>query len=208
MNARFRNRIASHNHHAAIAAGLSLVGAWLAWTVAYGLFVGVILGFLTVVHGQEVIAGERMMTLPFWIHPAAMASALILLIWAAVDERLKRFHPVSDRPVVGWHLIGEVLLLPARLTFGVGYQLAAIIRLNPTEQIQAIDLLRHIFIEKRCLKQALGALFPGTGQLRKLLLALQLAGWIDLLRTEDGWIYIVRSTEAGDVEAIIGEEEE
>lgn len=199
MNPQFRQRILSHNRHAVVAAVLSLIGAWLAWTVAYGLFAGVILGFLSVAHGQEVLLGERLMSLPFWLHPAALGAALLLLIWAAVDERHLRFHPASDRPVVGWHLLGDVLLLPPRLTFGVGHQLAAIIRLNAFETQEAYELLGHIFAEKRTLVHSLGAWFPNPRRLRKLLLALQLVGWIDLLRTEEGWIYIVRGTEAGEV---------
>ena len=206
MNLRFRQRISSHNRHAVIAALLSLVGAWIGWSIAYGLFVGVILGALTVANGQEVLLGERLMSLPEWIHPAAMSAALVLLVWASVDERLNRFHPTSGRAVIGWHILGDVLLLPARLTFGVGHQLATVIRLNHPGQIEALDLLHHIFTEKRCPLHSLGAWFPEAGRLRKLLLALQMAGWIDLLRTEDGWIYIVRSAEADDVAAIFGEE--
>ena len=206
MNPRFRLRIASHNRHAVIAAFMSLVGAWLGWTIAYGLFVGVILGGLTVANGPEVLTGERLMTLPAWIHPAALGLALALLIWAAVDERQKRYHPASDRAVVGWHILGDVLLLPARLTFGFGHQLAAIIRLSHQEKAEALDLLHHIFTEKRTPLHSLGAWFPDAGRLRRLLLALQMAGWIDLLRTEEGWIYIVRSTESEEVAAIFGDE--
>lgn len=206
MNPRFRQRISSHNRHAMIAALLSLLGAWVGWTIAYGLFAGVMLGALTVANGQEVLTGERLMALPAWIQPAAMAAALVLLIWAAVDERLNRFHPASDRAVVGWHILGDVLLLPARLTFGVGHQLAAVIRLDHSEQIEAHDLLRHIYQEKRCALHSLGAWFPDPAHLRKLLLALQMAGWTDLLRTEDGWIYIVRSNEADEVAAIFSGE--
>ena len=202
MSPQFRQRISSHNRHAVIAAVLSLLGAWVAWTIAYGLFVGVTLGALTVAHGQEVLLGERLMSIPAWLHQAALAAALLLLVWAAVDERLHRFHPASDRPVVGWHILGDVLLLPARLTFGFGHQLAAIIRLNHPEKIEAFDLLRHIHVEKRCLLHSLGAWFPDAGRLRKILLALQLAGWIDLLRTEEGWIYIVKSTEEEEVAAM------
>jgi len=208
MNPGFRRRITSHNRHAVIAALLSLAGAWLSWTIAYGLVVGVTIGALTVVHGQEVIMGDRLMTLPEWIHPAAMALALVLLVWAAVDERKNRYHPASDRAVVGWHILGDVLLLPARLTFGFGHQLAAIIRLNPAEQEQAIGILHHIYTEKRVPLHSLGAWFPDYSRLRKFLLALQLAGWIDLLRTEDGWIYIVRSTEADEVASFFSAEEE
>ena len=208
MNPLFLRRVSSHNRHAVVAALLSLVGAWLGWTIAYGLFVGVILGALTVAHGQEVLLGERLMSLPAWVHPAAMAAALVLLVWAAVDERLHRFHPASDRPIVGWHLLGDILLLPARLTFGVGHQLAAVIRLSHSERVEALDLLHHISTEKRCPLHSLGAWFPNPGRLRKLLLALQMAGWTDLLRTEDGWIYIVRSTEEDEVAAIFGDGEE
>jgi len=208
VNTLFHRRISSHNRHAVIAALLSFAGAWLGWTIAYGLFVGVVLGALTVAHGQEVLLGERLMCLPAWIHPSAMAAALVLLVWAAVDERLHRFHPASDRAIIGWHLLGDVLLLPARLTFGVGHQLAAVIRLNHSERIEALDLLHHIYTEKRCPLHSLGAWFPNPGRLRKLLLALQMAGWTDLLRTEEGWIYIVRSTEADEVAAIFGDEEE
>ena len=206
MNPQFRRRIASHNRHAALAASLSLFGASVGWLMAYGLFVGVILGALTVANGQEVLLGERLMTLPAWMNPAALAAALVLLVWAAVDERQHRFHPASDRPIVGWHLLGDILLLPARLTFGIGHQLAAIIRLNEPEKIEAFELLRRICLEKRCLQQSLGAWFPDPRRLRKLLLSLQLAGWIDMLRTEEGWIYIVRSTEAEEVAAMLGVE--
>ncbi|MFA7345958.1 MAG: hypothetical protein WC003_16790 [Terrimicrobiaceae bacterium] len=205
MNRGFRRRISSHNRHAVIAALLSLLGAWVVWTMAYGLFVGVILGVLTVAHGQEVLLGECLMSLPAWMHPAATAAALVLLVWAAVDEKLNRYHPASDRAVVGWHILGDVLLLPARLTFGFGHQLAAVIRLNGSEQGEAFALLRHIHTEKRCRLHSLGALFPDAARLRKLLLSLQMAGWIDLLRTEEGWIYIVRGCEAEEVAGFFGE---
>ncbi len=208
MSPLFQHRISSHNRNAVIASLMSLLGAWVGWTLAYGLVVGLALGGLTVVNGQEVIRGERLLSLPIWIHPTALATALVLLIWAAVDERHKRYHPVSDRPVVGWHILGDVLLLPARLTFGVGHQLAAVIRLSASEKIEAYTLLHHIFTEKRCLSHSLGAWFPDARRLRKLLLALQLAGWIDLLRTEDGWIYIVRSNEHDEVATMFGIEEE
>ncbi len=199
MNPGFLHRIRSHNRHALVAAFLSLVGAWLAWTIAYALCAAVTLGFLTIVHGQEVITGDRLMTLPWWLHPAALGVALVLLVWAAVDERRHRFHPAPDRQVVGWHLLGDVLLLPARLTFGVGHQLAARIRLSSAEKHEAYELLREIYYAQRAPLSTLGALVASPRHLRKLVLALQLAGWIDLLRTEDDWIYIIRSIEAEEV---------
>jgi len=205
MNPQFRRRIASHNRHAVIAAILSLLGAWLAWTIAYGLLAGITLGLLTIIQGQEVIAGEKLIAFPAWLRGAALSAALASLVWAAVDERKHRYHPVGDRPVVGWHILGDILLLPARLTFGVGHQLAAIIHLSRSEQQEAYDLLQHIHTEKRCPAHSLGALFANPKRLRKILMALQLAGWIDLLRTEDGWIYIERSCEAAELAEMFDE---
>ena len=199
MNPQFRRRIASHNRHSVIAAILSLLGAWLSWTIAYALLAGITLGLLTIIQGQEVIAGEKLITFPASLRAAALATALASLVWAAVDERKRRYHPVGDRPVVGWHILGDILLLPARLTFGVGHQLAAIIHLSRSEQQEAYDLLHHIHTEKRCPAHSLGAWFANPKRLRKALTALQLAGWIDLLRTEDGWIYIERSCESAEL---------
>jgi hypothetical protein len=202
MIPQFHQRVASHNRHAIIAAFLSLLGAWVTWAIAYALAAGVTLGVLTVVYGQEVIAGEMLLTLPAWMNPAALILALVLLVWAAVDERSTRYHPLTDRPVVGWHLLGDILLLPARLTFGIGHQLFAVIRLNRFAQAEAIEVLRHIHAEKRCAAHSLGAWFPDQRRLRKILAALQVVGWIDLLRTEEGWIYIERSNEAAELAAM------
>jgi hypothetical protein len=208
MIPQFRQRIVSHNRHAILAALLSLLGAWLTWTIAYALAVGVTLGALTVVYGQEVIAGEMLLVLPAWLQPAVLLLALVTLVWAAVDERSNRYHPVTDREVIGWHLVRDILLLPARLTFGVGHQLSAIVRLNRSERAEAIELLGHIHAEKRCAAHSLGAWFPDQKRLRKLLSALQMIGWIDLLRTEDGWIYIERSIEAAELAAMFAVSDE
>jgi len=208
MTSHFQQRIASHNRHVVIAALLSLLGAWVTWTIFYAFFVGLVLGALTVAHGQEVIAGEKLLTLPEWLQPAALLLALVSLVWEAVDERKNRFHPVRDRSVVGWHLLGDILLLPARLTFGIGHQLSSIIRLSRSAQGEAVELLRHIHAEKRCAAHSLGAWFPDQKRLRKILGALQVAGWIDLLRTEEGWIYIERSSAAEELADMFASEDD
>ena len=204
MSRVLRQRLASHNRHAWLLAALSLLGAWVSWTVAYGLAAAISLGVLTVIHGQEVVAGERLMSFPPWLQPAFLALALAALVWAAVDERKTRYQPVSDRPLIGWHLLADFLLLPARLTFGVGHQLAGTIRLRPREQEEALEVLRHILEERRCPATSLGAYFPDLRALRRELAALQALGWIDLLRTEEGWIYIGRSSAAEELRGIPG----
>ena len=204
----FRNRIASHNRHAITAAVLCLLGSWLSWTLAYAFVVGVALGFLSAVHGDEIAAGTLLLGFPVWVHPVAIVSAGLLLLWGAIDQRYRRFHPVSDRPIVGWHILGDVLLTPARLTFGIWDHLGAVILLSETEKGDAFELLRHIQKERKCSRSSLGSLFEDAGLLRRLLDALQLAGWIDLLRHDEEWCYIVPGTEEEAVANLMNEEEE
>jgi len=207
MTQPLQQRIALHNRHAWLLAALSLIGAWIAWTVAYGLVIGISLGLLTVIHGQEVVAGERLMFLPPWLQAAFLLLALAGLVWAAVDERRTRYRPVSDRPLIGWHLLADLLLLPARLTFAVGHQMAGTIRLSSREQVEVLELLQHIREERRCPATSLGAYFSNLRSLHRELAALQALGWIDLLRTEDGWIYIVRSSADDELRRVLPEEE-
>jgi hypothetical protein len=199
----FCERIRLHNRHAVTASILCLIGAWVAWLVAYGLVVGLVMGFLTVVDGQAVISGEKLLSLPWWIHPSALVVAAILLAWAAFDEHVKRFEPVNDRPVIGWHIFGDVVLAPARLNFGVWNHFTAVIRLSRLEKLEAFDLLRHIYTEGKSPASELGAFFPDIPRLRKLLTALQLVGWIDLHRSEDEGFYLVRSDEWEDVREMV-----
>ena len=201
--AEFRRRIRRHNRHAVMMSGLCLLGAWVGWLVAYGLVVGLALGFLTVVEGQAVILGEKLVTLPWWMNPTAGLLAGILLAWASREQRWRRFKPVDDRPVVGWHIFGDIVLAPARMTLGVWNHLAAVIRVDHAEEIEAFELLRHLYENGKCTTSHLGALFSDLSRLRKLLAALQLAGWIDLHRGDDDGFYVVRSDEADDVAMMV-----
>lgn len=199
----FRRRIRRHNRHAVMMAGLCLLGAWLGWLIAYGLVVGLALGFLTIVDGQAVIEGEKLLNVPCWLNLAAAVLAGILLAWAAWEARWRRFKPVDDRPVVGWHIFGDIVLAPARMTLGIWSHLAAVIRVDHAEEIEAFDLLRHLYENGKCTASHLGAMFSDLSRLRKLLAALQLAGWIDLHRGDDDGFYVVRSDESADVAMMI-----
>lgn len=195
----FDHRIAEHNRHAWMAAGLSLLGAWIGWLVGYGILVGLALGFLTVLHGQDVLMGERLMQIPGWLHLAALGIAVALLSWAAVDQSRRRFRPADDRPLIGWHLAADFLLTPARLTFAIWSNLGLVIRLSRFEKQEAVAVLAHIFERGRVPVSSLGAYFPDLQRLRRELSALQLAGWIDLHHAEPEPFYLVRSSEAEDV---------
>jgi len=184
----FRNRIAEHNRIAWACALFSLLGAALAWLLLYGLIAGGILLFQTVLHGDAVRS-------PAWLPQAVLGIAAFLLCWNALERWRRRYRPLRDRAIVGWHLLTEVLLLPPRLTLGAWDHLAGRIALSRSERRDAWSLLLAIADMGRANNSALSYDFPNPRRLAKLLMALQFAGWIDLHRGDEDWYYMVRSHE-------------
>lgn len=187
----FRKSIASHNRQCWIAAGMSLGAALLGW-LAYGvLFTGAVLL-------QEVVrtGNPDLRESPGWLWPVMGVLAVGLVIWTGVERWMRRYRPVDDRPIIGWHLFADVVLSPARMTFAVWDHLALRISLPAQRLYEAWLLLQFIVERKRVPVSTLGQVFPDARILPRLLLALQLAGWIDLYRGEEDWYYALRS-EAG-----------
>jgi hypothetical protein len=181
-----RREIASHNRHCWLAAAGSLFLAWLAWVFCYGLVRGAVLLMATIIEGPDAKT-------PVWTTPAFLALAGVLLVWAGVDAWVRRFRPPSDRPIIGWHLFPDTLLLPARLTLAVGNHLDARIRLSRHELGETWRLWEWVAAWGRTPAHSLGTEFPDARTLHKSLDALQVLGRIDLHRGEDGWFYLPRS---------------
>lgn len=193
--AGFWAKIAEHNRHAALAAVMSLFGAWLAWLFAYGLFSAVIMIGVTAADGIEA-------RFPFWLNPLAAALCLVLLLWASVDHWVNRYRPPPDRPIVGLHNIADILLLPARMTFAIWEHWGARIKLSPSEALAAWRFLQVIGSMDKAPIHQLGGLLPQVPDTDKLLTALQLSNWIDLHRNDDGWFYKLRSDRLEDYRAL------
>lgn len=183
---KFRQEIAQHNRHCWLAAAAALFCAWLAWIFLYAVLTGAVLLFLTIQKGEGA-------TFPWWLNPAVSGVALVLLLWGAVDTRSRRFRPPPDRPIIGWHVLPDVLLLPPRLTFSIGHHLAARIRLSRHEKLSAWDLLGAIVDAGRYPAYGLGLDVQEPIQQEKLINALQLLRWIDLHSGEEGWFYRILS---------------
>lgn len=183
----FYRNIAQHNRHCWLGAGLSLLGAALAWIFLAALITALILL-------EEVVrtGNTGLYSPPPWL-PSVLGGAIIgLFAWAAIDRHRRRFRPVDDRAIIGWHLVGDCLLAPARMTFAVFDQIASRVTLNAVQRDEAWRLLEVIASKKRA-ASALGQYVRDTTLLPKLLLALQLTGWIDLHRGEGDWFYALRS---------------
>jgi len=175
-----------HNRHCWLAAAGSLFFAWLAWVFLYGMFGAFVLLFETITRGETA-------TFPPWLNAAFGAMAAILLIWAGITRWVKRFRPPPDRPVIGWHLLPEVLLLPATFTFSIGDHLDARFHLSRHEKTEAARLLAVISETGRTTVSELGYHFSEPKTLHKLLSVLQFLNWIDLHRGETDFFYRLRS---------------
>jgi hypothetical protein len=194
----FCARIEEHNRSCWIAAALSLWCAGLAWAVASGLYATGVLLFVAI---RSVDTFE----LPQWFYPAAICGIIGLFFCAAVDRRLGRFKPFPDRSIIGWHLIADVLLLPARASLMVWDYLDARILLSLAEREEAWQLMRRISKMKRADSSLLASDFPDPARLAKMLMALQFAGLIDLHRGEEDWYYRVRSDQERAVGSLVTE---
>ena len=191
-------QIAEHNRSCWIAAALSLWCAVLAWALAGAVYRGLVVLV-------EALCGGKPTELPIWFLAVGLCAVVALLVAGLINRRRERFNPVSDRSILGWHLIAEVLLLPARATFLVWDQLAATIVLSRAERAETCALMRTILGLKRANRSLLARDFPDPGRLSKMLLALQFAGWIDLHRGEEDFYYRVRSDRERDIRFLIAE---
>ncbi len=182
-----RAQLRSHNRHALWLAILSLAAAVLTWNLAYFFFVLILLGAVTSVQG------DRGPQIPAWIPGAAFVLAIGLFVWGVVDHLRGRYAGVSDRAIIGWHLLADFLLLPVRLTFAAWGNFRAIRQLNDDEISRAWELLVLIQQHGKARLSALTLVEPDSGRLFRLLNTLQLIDLIDLHRGEGDWFYAMRS---------------
>jgi hypothetical protein len=188
-----RARLRSHNRHAVGLALLAAAASALAWCLAWAFFMLMLLGFLTAIRG-DIGVGT-----PSWAVASVSAAVALLFVWGLLDQFRHRYAGVSDRLVVGWHLIPDFLLLPARLTFAIWGNLSAVRRLDDRDLSSAWDLLTSIRQSGKGHLRSLTLIEPDANRLFKLVTTLQMLDLIDLHRGEGDWFYTVRSTKLEDI---------
>ena len=188
--ALFHQKIASHNRRCWIAAFLSLLGAAFGWLLILVLIRAVVLLFDVVRTGNPSLLHP-----PSWLPPLQWGIVGVLLVWVAIERWRHPYASPSDRSIIGFHLIPEILLAPARMTFAIVDNLSLRISLPRHQRDQAWKLLQLIADRRRLNTSTLGQYFPEPRQLSPLLFALQLTGWVNLHRGEKEWYYTV-ATEA------------
>lgn len=181
----FLRLLAQHNWHATWMAIACLVGALIIWQLIVFFLILILLGLTTAVRGDW--GGE----VPSWIYVVAVGLAAVLFIWGSVDQWLRRFTPASDRAIIGWHVLGDALLMPVRITFGIWGNLGALILLNPTQKAHAWTVLQAMNRVGKVQTHALGQLDANTHRLERSLRTLQMLDLINHYQGEQDAYYLV-----------------
>lgn len=168
---------------------LSVLGAAILWIAAYFFFTLILLGLTTAATGDWDNA------MPSWVPKSAGGIVIVLFVIGLIERRVNRYAPLRDRPIIGWHVIPELLLLPVKLTFASVDNLRALRFPNARETGRAWDLLCHIRKAGAARMGSLALVEPHPARLMRRLELLQLVGFIDLHHGEDDWFFTIRGNQ-------------
>jgi len=184
----FVQRLRHHNRHVLFGSLLALLAALGSWAVLYFLARFATLGVLSAAYGEEA-------RLPDGFHSVMGMVVLGLLAVGAIYRVRGRFRRASDRPIFGWHVLPELILLPATLTFSVWDNLTAYQPLSLTLIQNSWDLLVELAKRGKVRQTEIGQLGLTHERAEAVCLLLQFTGLVDLHGGKEEWFYLVRSTE-------------
>lgn len=169
-------------------AGASLLAALLLWNAVFFFFVLILLGLTT------AVIGDWGAGVPRWIHLAAGGGAAFLFLWGMLDEGVRRYRGITDRTIIGWHVAGDVLLLPVRITFAIWGNLGAVLMLSPSETYHAWRLLEALRKRRKTHAHELGQLDSRLSRVHRSLEILQILDLVHRFQgREDAW-YLVNES--------------
>lgn len=183
-----RKMLQAHNFAVLLASLLSLCAAVGFWLLLYYLGLGAVLAAKTFVQGDAATAPA---TYGLWY-----SAALLLTLLAAFGWRF--FHPpgkLHDRSIIGWHVLPEILLLPASLILAVTDNLSAYRKIQALRLRTAWELLREMLERGKLQRRKLPQLGIDENLLEQALLDLQYVGLIDLHEGREEWFYRIRGPE-------------
>jgi len=186
----FQRLITRHNWHVIWMSLVCLIGALIIWQLIVFFLYLILLGLTTAVLGDW---GEKV---PPWIFVTAVGVALILLIWGSVDQWLRRYTPMTDRSIIGWHVIADALLMPVRITFGIWGNLGALIILSRNQKQHAWTVLQAMQRAGKVPSHALGQLDSNPKRLQHSLGVLQLLDLISRYQLDHDAYYLVNRERA------------
>lgn len=192
----FQRRLRSHNLHVLLGAFLAFLAATGLWLLLFHAGQFAILGYLTIAREDH--------TAPAWYSIGFAAVMTFILSVVLLDRAFRPFRRLKDRPIIGWHLLGEIFLLPANLALAISDNIRAYRKVGKCESAFAWAVLCELFQNERLRDNQLLSLGLPERETRRALLTLQLCGLVDLHQGKEHWFYKIRSTELETVRQWIG----
>lgn len=189
----FLHRVRTHNWAVFLTSIFSGAAAAIVWG---GLYFGgkwAVLSFRTTINGTEAILPADY---DLWFGGFFFAVIATVLAW----RWWRPLAPPCDRPIIGWHLIPEILLLPGYLLLAFSDQWIAWQHLTPARLHTSWELLRAFATQPKWPEPHLPRLGLNEKELPRSLLLLQYVGLIDLHRSPRYWFYRLRSSEEDTVQ--------
>jgi len=191
-----QKQVRSHNEQCVVVSLLSLVLAAVLWGGVYVLYMGTVFFFAAGRYGFEVH--------PPWFYSAFFYIIGGLFVAAVIGNVMRRFSRPQERPLLGWHLLFDVLLLPPRITFAIFDNLDARVHLT-REQVRLAAVLAEVVARNhRVLLHELSMDFPAGKNRSHALLALQIFGWVDRIQSGNDWLYYATSLRGDELRALFG----
>jgi len=186
--AAFCRRLHSHNWHVLLGSFLALLAALVVWALLYFLGQGMTLGVLTFIHGDAA-------RLPDSFNRVFAGFFLCTIVLRFLFRNPLGCRRLKDRPILGWHLVPEILLFPASLVLAISENFAAYRKLDRNKEARCWLVFTEILRKKRIPQSKLGQIGLDPRVLEECLLTLQLCGLLDLHRGRDDWFYLIPSSE-------------
>lgn len=187
MNERLREalrrKIASHNRLVWLASVWSALGVMLMWVGFY------FIAHWTAALGASVVKGVEA-EMPQRVNRVFGVIVLVLLAAGWLARRAGFYDRLRAEKGAGTALV-ELVLLPARATFGTVLNLRNFLRLDEDDLCAATDLLVKIVRAGKLAASALPQEMAGTPQRERVVHALQLLDLIYLRQTEEDAVYSV-----------------
>jgi hypothetical protein len=195
----FRQRLRKHNSAVLVGTFVALLGAAIAWLGLYYAVLFFTLGIDTIIRGEAAELPPNFLSILLTI------SGVLLLLYA-LRRSMPGYRRLRDRPILGWHLVLDLLLLPATLTFATVENLTAFRRLPDGLCRDSWHLLVQVFLAGKMTVAQLGGLGLNKRRTEAICFLLQINGLLDLHAGADDWFYLVPSPEHDFIRRLMQEE--
>ncbi|MFV0415138.1 MAG: hypothetical protein ACK5NG_02095 [Chthoniobacterales bacterium] len=192
----FVRRLHAHNFRVIFFALFYLLATIFIWFAIYFAIKFLFIAFYSVTDGVEA-------ALPSWFRWVFPAVAFSITIFSIIVRMIYRYPRLRDRPILGLHVLWELFLLPATLTFGISDSLHAWQPLSKPLIRQAWQILNEIYRNGKIYQSMISGMGGSPASIQAACLLLQFAGLISLHHGEEDWFYLIPVSEKDFLQSLL-----